>query len=103
MTNQDIAFIVELEKIIRERIESSSEESYTDRLVAEGTKRLAQKVGEEGVELALAAQAGDRDETIDEAADLLYHMIVLLTDQGIQLAEIADRLESRHAARAPAV
>lgn len=103
MTNQDIAFIVELEKIIRQRIESSNEESYTAGLVAEGTKRLAQKVGEEGVELALAAHAGDRDETIDEAADLLYHMIVLLTDQGIQLAEIADRLESRHAARAPAV
>ncbi|MCP5089810.1 MAG: phosphoribosyl-ATP diphosphatase [Gammaproteobacteria bacterium] len=102
MTNHDIAFIAELETIVRTRIESPGEESYTARLIAKGTKRIAQKVGEEGVELALAAQSGDRDETIDEAADLLYHMIVLLTDQGIQLSEVADRLESRHSSRTPA-
>ena len=98
MTHQDIAFIAELETIIRQRAESSNEASYTAGLIAGGTKRIAQKVGEEGVELALAAQSGDRDETIDEAADLLYHVLVLLTDQGIRLAEIADRLESRHTA-----
>lgn len=103
MTNQDITFIADLETIVRQRIENSGDESYTARLVAEGTKRIAQKVGEEGVELALAAQSGDRDETINEAADLLYHMIVLLSDQGIQLSEIADRLESRHSGRTPAI
>lgn len=103
MTNQDITFIADLETIVRQRIENSGDESYTARLVAEGTKRIAQKVGEEGVELALAAQSGDRDETINEAADLLFHMIVLLSDQGIQLSEIADRLESRHSGRTPAI
>lgn len=103
VTHQNIAFIAELETIIRQRVESSTEESYTARLIAKGTKRIAQKVGEEGVELALAAQSGDRDETIDEAADLLYHVIVLLADQGIHLAEIADRLESRHVVEAPSV
>lgn len=103
MTNPNIAFIAELETIVRKRIENSNEESYTARLVAKGTKRIAQKVGEEGVELALAAQSGDRDEIIDEASDLLYHMIVLLADRGIRLAEIADRLETRHAARAQTV
>lgn len=99
MSNQDIAFIADLEIIVRQRIESSADQSYTARLVAAGTKRIAQKVGEEGVELALAAQSGDRDEIINEAADLIYHTIVLLTDQGIPLSEIADRLESRHANR----
>ena len=103
VTHQDIAFIAELETIIRQRAESSNQESYTAGLIAAGTKRIAQKVGEEGVELALASQSGDRDEIIDEAADLLYHVIVLLADQGIHLAEIADRLESRHVVEAPSV
>jgi len=97
--NSDIAFISKLEDIVQERLNNRNDESYTARLAAAGTKRIAQKVGEEGVELALAASSGDREETIDEAADLVYHLIVLLADQGLSLADVAKRLESRHSCR----
>lgn len=96
MTRPDIHFIAQLESIIRERIDSGAEESYTARLVASGTKRIAQKVGEEGVELALAATAGSQQETIDEAADLIYHLIVLLAERGLSLEDVSARLRTRH-------
>ncbi len=97
MDKPDIAFIAELEAIIMQRLAAGGEESYTARLAAAGTKRIAQKVGEEGVELALAAAAGSQQETIDEAADLVYHLIVLLADRGLSLEDIATRLKARHA------
>ena len=97
MNKPDIAFIAELEVIIAQRLAAGGEESYTARLAAAGTKRIAQKVGEEGVELALAAAAGSQQETIDEAADLVYHLIVLLADRGLSLEDIATRLKARHA------
>jgi phosphoribosyl-ATP pyrophosphohydrolase/phosphoribosyl-AMP cyclohydrolase len=93
----DIAFIAELETIVMQRLAAADEESYTARLAAAGTKRIAQKVGEEGVELALAAAAGSQQETIEEAADLVYHLIVLLTDRGLSLENIATCLKARHA------
>ena len=98
MTKPDIHFIAQLEAIVQERMASASDESYTARLVASGTKRIAQKVGEEGVELALAATSGSQQETIDEAADLVYHLIVLLSDRGLSLEDVAKRLETRHSA-----
>ena len=97
MNKPDIAFIAELEAIVMQRLAAGGEESYTARLAAAGTKRIAQKVGEEGVELALAAAAGSQQETIDEAADLVYHLIVLLADRGLSLEDIATRLKARHA------
>ena len=97
MSISDIAFLEDLEQIIRNRIHDSPEDSYTARLASSGTKRIAQKVGEEGVELALAATVGDREETVDEAADLFYHVIVLLADQGLGLKDVCDRLRTRHA------
>ena len=97
MNKPDIAFIAELETIVMQRLAAGDEESYTARLAATGTKRIAQKVGEEGVELALAAAAGSQQETIDEAADLVYHLIVLLADRGLSLEDIATRLKARHA------
>lgn len=97
MSKPDIAFIAELESIVTARLTAGSDESYTARLCAAGTKRIAQKVGEEGVELALAAAAGSQQETIDEAADLVYHLIVLLVDRGLSLEDIATRLAARHA------
>lgn len=97
MDKPDIAFIAELETIVMQRLAAGGEESYTARLAAAGTKRIAQKVGEEGVELALAAAAGSQQETIDEAADLVYHLIVLLADRGLSLEDIATRLKARHA------
>lgn len=97
MNKPDIAFIAELEAIVTSRLAAGGDESYTARLAAAGTKRIAQKVGEEGVELALAATAGSQQETIDEAADLVYHLIVLLADRGLSLEDVAARLEARHA------
>ena len=70
--------------------------SYTASLFAKGTKRIAQKVGEEGVETALAATAGDNAELLSESADLLYHLLVLLQQQGLSLAEVVAVLRQRH-------
>ena len=91
-----IEFLTTLEGIIQSRLSEGAEDSYTARLAAEGNKRIAQKVGEEGVELALAAAAGDRDEQLNEAADLLFHTLVLLRTQGLGLADVVEVLEARH-------
>ncbi len=95
----NIEFLETLENIVLDRIADPPEGSYTARLLEAGTKRVAQKVGEEGVELALAAVAGDRDELIDEAADLLYHLLVLINGNGVSLADVSSRLEQRHTPR----
>ena len=92
----DPDFLYELEAIVLDRKDKPSAGSYTAGLIAAGTKRVAQKVGEEGVELSLAAVAGDREEIINEAADLLYHAIVLLAERDIRLSEVVARLETRH-------
>ena len=70
MTDADLQFLNRLESIIDDRVRNATSESYTARLIEAGPKRIAQKVGEEGVELALAAAAGDRAEVLEEAADL---------------------------------
>ena len=86
----------DLETIVKDRLRDPTEESYTARLAAAGSKRIAQKVGEEGVELALAAAIGDAEEVVNEAADLLYHVIVLLATQDLGLKDVCDRLQTRH-------
>lgn len=91
-----IDFIATLEIIIDDRLADSSEASYTASLANDGIKRIAQKVGEEAVELALASVAGSRDEVLDEAADLVYHLLVLLRAQQIELGTVAAVLENRH-------
>jgi phosphoribosyl-ATP pyrophosphohydrolase/phosphoribosyl-AMP cyclohydrolase len=96
MTNSTENFLQNLESIIADRLENPSQESYTASLAASGTKRVAQKVGEEAVELALASVAGDRTEVLNEAADLVYHLLVLLNTQGIRLDDVTDTLEARH-------
>jgi phosphoribosyl-ATP pyrophosphohydrolase/phosphoribosyl-AMP cyclohydrolase len=96
LSNLNLEFIGELEAIIQSRLANPTNDSYTAKLAAAGPKRIAQKVGEEAVELAIAALSGDRDEIIDEAADLIYHMIVLLSNQHLTLADVAVRLEARH-------
>ena len=98
MTKLDINFLTTLEDVIRQRLADANEGSYTASLAAAGTRRIAQKVGEEAVELALASIDGGRDETIAEAADLVYHLLVLLADRNITLAEIAAELSARHQA-----
>ena len=92
-------FLARLEKILAERKTASPESSYTASLYARGTKRIAQKVGEEAVETALAATVHDREETINEASDLLYHLLVLLQQENLDLAIITENLKKRHEIR----
>ncbi len=94
-----VGFLGELERTVVQRIAAGGDKSYTARLVAEGVKRVAQKVGEEGVETALAATAGDNAELTNEAADLLFHLIVLLRAKGLTLGDALAVLEKRHAAK----
>ncbi|MBG6018337.1 bifunctional phosphoribosyl-AMP cyclohydrolase/phosphoribosyl-ATP diphosphatase HisIE [Proteus mirabilis] len=89
-------FLYELENLLRERKNASPDSSYTAQLYASGTKRIAQKVGEEGVETALAATVNDREELKNEASDLLYHLMVLLQDQSLSLSDVIDCLQKRH-------
>ncbi|HWM29819.1 MAG TPA: phosphoribosyl-ATP diphosphatase [Woeseiaceae bacterium] len=94
-----IAFLTVLEDTIRQRIQEPSPDSYVASLVAAGDKRLAQKLGEEAVELALAAVAGDQAEQLEEAADLLFHLLVLLNAKRMSLADVTAKLEQRHLSR----
>jgi phosphoribosyl-ATP pyrophosphohydrolase/phosphoribosyl-AMP cyclohydrolase len=94
-----LAFLGELESIVGRRIQESTEGSYTARLVASGVRRVAQKVGEEGLEVALAGAGEDDSHLVSESADLLYHMLVLLRARGLTLAQVAAELASRHASR----
>ena len=96
MMTPNIEFLRTLETIVRDRLQSPSDDSYTARLAQAGAKRIAQKVGEEGVELALAGAAENQDEIVDEAADLMYHLIVLLATQDLSLTDVAARLQTRH-------
>lgn len=101
MSSNRIQFIGELENIIAARLDPQSnggnETSYTASLANAGIKRVAQKVGEEAVELALAAVDGGRDEVLDEAADLVYHLLVLLKLKKLSLADVDATLRRRHA------
>ena len=91
-------FLAELAAIVAARAAAPPDQSYTARLLAEGVKRIAQKVGEEGVETALAAVAGDRAELESEAADLVYHLLVLLEASGSSLDSVIAELRRRHPA-----
>lgn len=87
--------LARLEQTIRDRADADPSESWTAKLLASGPKRIAQKVGEEGVETALAGAAGDEAELAGEAADLVYHLLVLLKARGLSLKDVLDVLESR--------
>ena len=93
---ESVGFLSELEGIISSRIEEKKDASYTVKLVNKGVKRIAQKVGEEGVEVAIAALSSDTDELLDESADLLYHLLVLLKSRNCSLAQVCARLEARN-------
>jgi len=90
------SFLETLETVIERRLNEAPEGSYTARLAAQGTLKVAQKVGEEGVELALAAVAQDKNRVVDEAADLLYHVLLLLRLRELKLADVIAELETRH-------
>ncbi|NRA62050.1 MAG: bifunctional phosphoribosyl-AMP cyclohydrolase/phosphoribosyl-ATP diphosphatase HisIE [Psychrobium sp.] len=92
----DLDFISQLDSVINKRYLEPDDASYTSSLFKSGVKRMAQKVGEEGVEVALAAATDDRDELVNESSDLLYHLLVLLRSKDIPLKEITDNLRARH-------
>ncbi len=95
---EPLAFLGSLERVIQQRIAERPAGSYTAKLLGEGTRRIAQKVGEEGLELALAAVAQSDEEIVGEAADLFYHAMLLLQVKGLSLATVVAKLEARHAA-----
>jgi phosphoribosyl-ATP pyrophosphohydrolase/phosphoribosyl-AMP cyclohydrolase len=84
-----------LAEIIRERQQQMSDDSYTAKLFRRGTPRIAQKVGEEAVETVVAAMQRDRESLKEETADLLYHLLVLLRDQGVALSDVTAVLKRR--------
>jgi len=89
-------FLSQLEQVIASRKGDDPKESYTAHLFSRGTTKMAQKVGEEGVEVALAAVAETKEDLLGECADLLYHTLVLLADQEIDLREVMAVLQQRH-------
>lgn len=95
-TQYDQNFLFELERIVNNRFEHPSDESYVNRLRSRGINKIAQKVGEEAVETVIAALTETDKEFIDETSDLLFHLIVLLREKGFSLETIAKNLESRH-------
>jgi phosphoribosyl-ATP pyrophosphohydrolase/phosphoribosyl-AMP cyclohydrolase len=92
----EISFLAKLESVIAQRAAEKPDASYTAKLLAQGIARMAQKVGEEGVELALAAVGDTNDKVVGESADLLFHLLVLLRARGVQLGEVTRELERRH-------
>ena len=92
----EVAFLSKLEEVIADRIATRPAGSYTSRLLDAGPRRIAQKVGEEGVEVALAATAGSDAELVSESADLLYHLTLALKARGLGLADVARELATRH-------
>jgi phosphoribosyl-AMP cyclohydrolase / phosphoribosyl-ATP pyrophosphohydrolase len=96
---EHFGFLAELERIIAQRAAQQPEGSYTARLFAQGIARLAQKVGEEGLEVALAAVGENDSKLIGEAADLLFHLLVLLRSRDLTLSRVIAELEARHTER----
>ncbi|RZK66400.1 MAG: bifunctional phosphoribosyl-AMP cyclohydrolase/phosphoribosyl-ATP diphosphatase HisIE [Pedobacter sp.] len=95
-TDYNQNFIFKLEEIIKSRYDNPSEESYVNKLRKKGLNKIAQKVGEEGVETVIAALAETDIDFVNESSDLIFHLLVLLREKGFTLADIAKNLESRH-------
>ena len=93
---EGIAFLGELQRIIAERIATAPEGSYTARLFNEGIRRMAQKVGEEGLEVALAATGEPDEALLGESADLLFHLLLLLRGRNLSLEQVVAELRGRH-------
>ncbi|NRB66817.1 MAG: bifunctional phosphoribosyl-AMP cyclohydrolase/phosphoribosyl-ATP diphosphatase HisIE [Vibrio sp.] len=91
-----MVWLHQLEQLLAARKSADPDSSYTANLYSRGTKRISQKVGEEGVEVALAATSGDKAELVCESADLVYHLMVLLQDQGLSINDVINKLKERH-------
>ncbi len=95
-TDYNQNFILQLEQIIADRYENPKEGSYVNKLRNKGLNKIAQKVGEEGVETVIAALAETETDLINESSDLIFHLLVLLREKGLSLQTIAKNLEERH-------
>ncbi|RCH56155.1 bifunctional phosphoribosyl-AMP cyclohydrolase/phosphoribosyl-ATP diphosphatase [Mucilaginibacter hurinus] len=95
-TEYNSNFINQLERIIDERYTHPAESSYVNKLRTKGLNKIAQKVGEEGVETVIAALAETEADLVNEASDLVFHLLVLLREKGLTLDKIAKNLEQRH-------
>ncbi len=94
--NQDsLAFLIKLEKVIEDRLKNPEKESYTTSLFKKGINTIAQKVGEEAVEVVIEAKDNNDDLFLNETADLLYHYLILLQAKGFQLKDVIQILQSR--------
>lgn len=96
MNSTSVAFLVSLQDIIEQRKNDMPENSYTTSLFKAGINKIAQKVGEEAVELIIEAKDERMDLMLNESADLLYHMLVLLAAKGARIEDVVDVLEKRH-------
>ena len=94
--NESDNFLLQLEQIISDRKNNPSDASYTSSLFAKGINKIAQKVGEEAVEIVIEAKDDNKELFLGEAADLLFHYLVLLEQRGIDFDEIIDVLRERH-------
>ncbi len=96
VNKNNVLFLEYLFKLVKQRKIDLPENSYTTSLYKRGSDRIIQKVGEEAVETVIAAKNKDKEEIINETSDLIFHLLVMLSDQGIELSEIVANLESRH-------
>lgn len=94
--NEDVDFLFFLQRFLQRRKDDSPEESYTARLISRGINKVAQKVGEEAVELVIEAKDDNKELFLNEAADLMYHYLVLLIAKGYGLEDVIRVLKSRH-------
>ncbi len=95
-TNRTDNFLLHLESVIQDRRDNPSSKSYTTSLFKKGINKVAQKVGEEAIELVIEAKDNDKDLFMGEAADLMYHYLVLLAAKNYTLAEVIEVLKNRH-------
>ena len=91
-----LLFLGELQDFINKRKEEMPEGSYTTSLFTKGVNKIAQKVGEEALETVIEATNGTNDHLVYEASDLLYHLLVLLTEKGLRIEDVASELQQRH-------
>jgi phosphoribosyl-ATP pyrophosphohydrolase/phosphoribosyl-AMP cyclohydrolase len=96
MTASNIDFLVSLQNLIESRKKEMPENSYTTRLFQKGLNKIAQKFGEEAVELIIEAKDTNRELFLNEAADLVYHFLVMLTAKGNRIEEVVEVLKERH-------
>jgi phosphoribosyl-ATP pyrophosphohydrolase len=94
--DRTVDFLLQLEQIINQRLDSGDKDSYVNTLVTSGLDRVLKKIGEEAGEVIIAAKGSSKDELINESADLLFHLMLVLKSKDCSIQDVVDVLESRH-------